>query len=280
MTTHAGVAPDGVFHWRQIMAPARAGPYAIPVMGRLVFSSFLLLSVACAHQGDPRSYAELRAVVEAPDRPASDKALDPEREPARFLAFTRVGEGMQVGELLAGSGYTTELLARAVGPVGIVYGHNAKRSLGQNAERSWDARLQRLPNVLRLDRDLEDPFPVDLQASLDLVVSNSTYHDTAWLETDRAQLNRAVFRALKSGGRYVVCDSIAGEGRGDGDAATLHRIEDVTVKREVLAAGFTLEDDAGYLRNPSDNRDWNGSPVAKADKPEEKDRFCFRFRKP
>lgn len=248
-------------------------------MGRLCVLLLVLSLVGCAHRA--RSWLELEAMVQSNSRPETDRALDEERRPVQLLTFAQVGRDMQVGELVAGAGYTTELLALAVGPLGLVYGQNPREVLeGRRVGHAWDERVKRLPNVLRVDRELGDPFPADLTGALDLVISNASYHDTAWLGTDRARMNRGVFRALKSGGLYVVCDSTAGEGRGDADALTLHRIEDATVKREVLSAGFELDGDAGYLRNPSPNRDWNGSPIGRAEKPDERDRFCLRFRRP
>jgi predicted methyltransferase len=37
---------------------------------------------------------------------------------------------------------------------------------------------------------------------------------------------------------------------------TFHRIEEGVVKSEVLAAGFVLDGEADFLRNPDDTRDW------------------------
>lgn len=242
-------------------------------MGR---TTWLLAITWCLGCVPPR----VAAVIAAPDRPATDKELDAERRPAELLTFTLVAEGQQVGELVAGSGYTTELLSRAVGPLGVVYGQNPRRALTRVSESALQERVQRLFNVVRLDRALDDPFPMHLSNTLDLVLSNATYHDAAWLGAGRARLNHAVFRALKPGGRYVVCDSTAGEGRGDLDALTAHRIEERTVREEVLRAGFRFDAGAGYLRNPSERRDWNGSPIGKAEKPDERDRFCLRFVRP
>ena len=203
-----------------------------------------------------------------------DNEFDAERKPAELLTFALISEGQQVGELVTGSGYTTELLSRAVGPLGVVYGQNPRRALTRGSEATRQERVQRLFNVVRLDRALDDPFPMHLSNTLDLVLSNATYHDAAWLGADRARLNHAVLRALKPGGRYVVCDPAAGEGRGDLDALTAHRIEERTVREEVLRAGFRFDADAGDLC------DWNGSPIGKAEKPEAHDRFCLRFVRP
>ena len=63
----------------------------------------------------------IRDAVNAPDRPADDKALDAGRQPEQVLAFFGIKPGMKVADLFAGGGYTTELLSRAVGPTGTVY---------------------------------------------------------------------------------------------------------------------------------------------------------------
>jgi predicted methyltransferase len=52
------------------------------------------------------------------------------------------------------------------------------------------------------------------------------------------------------------------------------------VKAEVLKAGFKLGDQAGFLKNPADARDWNDAPNAAADKRGTSDRFVLKFVKP
>jgi predicted methyltransferase len=219
-------------------------------------------------------------VVDAKDRTDADRALDAGRKPVEFLAFARVGEGMKVAELMAGGGYTTELLSRVVGPRGVVYGQNPKFVLEKFAEAPWTERVARLPNVKRLDREFDDPFPQELAGTLDVVVSNAIYHDTVWLQADRTKMNRAVHRALKHGGRYVVCDSTAAKGRGVEDAQALHRIEENVVGMEASLAGFVLEASGDFLRNPADARDWNAAPGAAGAQRGTSDRFCLRFVKP
>jgi predicted methyltransferase len=188
---------------------------------------------------------------------------------------------MKVAELFAGGGYTTELLARAVGPTGVVYGQNTRFVLQRFAEKPWSERLSRPSNknVVRVDRELDDPLPPEAR-DLDVVVSNIIYHDTVWQNVDRAKMNGAVFAALRSGGRYVVCDSSAKEGSGPETAKTLHRIDESFVRREVGAAGFKLAQEGDFLRNPADARDWNSSPMAAGDKRGTSDRFCLAFAKP
>src|SRR5690606_7063890 len=99
------------------------------------------------------------------------RALDAGRQPAALLAFAQVMPGMRVGEIAAGGGYTTELVARAVGPNGIVYGQNSQFILDRFAEKPWSERLAKpvMNNVTRADAPFEEPFPVEA-APLDLIV--------------------------------------------------------------------------------------------------------------
>ena len=57
-------------------------------------------------------------IVASPDRTAADRNNDLRRKPDQMLAFIGVRPGMVALDLSAGGGYTTELLARAVGPTG------------------------------------------------------------------------------------------------------------------------------------------------------------------
>lgn len=221
------------------------------------------------------------SIVDAPDRDAADKALDEGRNPKALLEFIGVQPGMKVAEMMAGGGYTAELLARAVGESGVVYAQNNKFILDRFAEKPWSARLAKpvMKNVVRLDRELEDPFPPEVNGTLDVVTMILFYHDTVWLKTDRAKMNKAIFDALKPGGSFVVIDHSAKDGRGVEDAQTLHRIEESVVKSEVTAAGFELGGEGGFLRNAADPRDWNASPSSAAEKRGTSDRFVLEFKK-
>jgi predicted methyltransferase len=66
-----------------------------------------------------------QAIVDAKDRTDADRQLDAGRHPGELLTFLGLRPGMRVAELAAGSGYTTELLARAVGPTGKVWANEA-----------------------------------------------------------------------------------------------------------------------------------------------------------
>ena len=227
------------------------------------------------------SAALAKAVVEAPDRSEPDRALDAGRKPAELLAFVGVQPGWVVADLGAGGGYTTELLQRAVGTSGLVYGQNSPDLLEKFIEKPWSARLAKpvMQRVLRLNRPFDAPFTADVRP-LDAVTLVFFYHDTVWLGVDRAAMNKAVFEALKPGGVYVIVDHSARPGDGAEVADTFHRIEESLVTSEVQAAGFVLDGSADFLRNPADTRDWNDSPRVAGERRGTSDRFVLRFRKP
>lgn len=227
---------------------------------------------------DPAISAAIKDAVNAPDRSAEDRSLDRGRHPADMLAFFGIAPEMSVAELGAGTGYTTELLARVVGSQGRVFGQNSSLILTRFAETPWSQRLKKLvmAPVARVDREFDDPLP-PAAAGLDAVLSILIYHDTVWMNVDRDAMNRAVYNALKPGGVYGVVDHSARAGRGAGDAQTLHRIEESVVKEEVQRAGFWLAEEGAFLRNPTDNRTWNASPMAAGELRGQSDRFVLKF---
>jgi predicted methyltransferase len=264
------VAPPPVPFAETTASPAAAPPAPAPV-------TFTSTAPAPASDIPPA----IQAAVSASDRSTDDRALDAGRHPDRILAFFGIAPGMRVAELGAGGGYTAELLARTVGPTGRVYAQNPKFILERFAEKPWSERLQKsvMANVVRADRELEDPLPPDAK-NLDAVVLVLFYHDSVWMKTDRSKMNRAIFAALKAGGTYGIIDHSGRAGTGTSEAETLHRIEEKVVRDEVTRAGFALEAEADFLKNPSDARDWNVSPKKAAERRGTSDRFVLRFKKP
>src|SRR5712672_4387572 len=87
-------------------------------------ASLVLLAASVARAEDKTSSDKTpnyEAVVASADRSDADRQTDQRRQPAKMLSFTDVRNGMKVLDMGAGSGYSTELMARAVGPDGVVY---------------------------------------------------------------------------------------------------------------------------------------------------------------
>jgi predicted methyltransferase len=220
----------------------------------------------------------IKNAVNAPDRSAQDKALDAGRQPAQMLAFFGIAPGMQVADLFAAGGYTTELLSRVVGPSGKVYSQNGPfperfKKIGE----AWHARLKNpaLSNVVPVEKPFGAPdmLPVPPN-SLDAVVMNMNYHDMVLFKIDRDKVNAVVFKALKPGGFYDIVDHSAKNGSGITNVS-LHRIDEKFLVDEIQKAGFKLAAASSALRHPDDDRTWN---VFK--KRGETDRFMLKFVKP
>lgn len=281
-----------------------------------------ILLIACASPtagpgATVLSSERITQIIASPERSAADRTNDLRRKPEQMLAFIGVRPGMVALDLSAGGGYTTELLARAIGPGGQVYGQSQPRdpdrappapaapegashpasaataaaapppprpagpprtSAMALAER--EARL-RSANVaaatlVAVVQPFEDPVPAALrEGRLDLVTLMFNYHDLGYAGVDRAQMNRAVYRALKPGAIYVVADHSGRPGTGISESGTLHRVEEAFLRREIEAAGFKLAAEGQFLRNPADPRDRN-TP----DPPQPKDEFVLKFVKP
>jgi predicted methyltransferase len=167
-----------------------------------------------------------------------------------------------------------------VGDTGTVYGQNTKFILGF-AEAPWSERLTKpvMKRVVRIDSEFDEPLPANVK-DLDLVTLVLFYHDTVWMETDRPRMNRNIFGALKPGGAFVIVDHSSKPGEGVSVVKTLHRIEESVVKAEVQQAGFVLDAEADFLREPSDTRDWSASPKTAGERRGHSDRFVLRFKKP
>ena len=138
-----------------------------------------------------------------------------------------------------------------------------------------------MKNVVRVDRELEDPLPAEAR-ELDMVVIRLFYHDTVWQNVDRVRMNRSIFAALRRGGRCVVVDHRGSYGIGLTQTKTLHRIEKSVVQSEIEQVGFRLASAMDILRVLSDTRDWNASPrpAAKAERRGQSDRFVLLFEIP
>jgi predicted methyltransferase len=272
---------------------------------------FLSAGVVPAQQSSPQlSSQQIAQIVANPDRSEADRTNDLRRKPEQMLGFIGIRPGIVALDLSAAGGYTTELLARAIGPAGKVYGQSQPRNPSQTpppapegnsnptatpsappaapatARRpSPEALAERNGNlqktgvaaapIIAVSRPFADPIPPELPAGgVDLVTLMFNYHDLGHLGVDRAAMNRAVFGALKSGGLYVIADHAGRPGTGISEAGTLHRIEEAFLRQEVEAAGFKLKEEGNFLRNPNDPKDKN-TP----DPPQPKDEFVLKFTK-
>ncbi len=242
----------------------------------IVMAMLALGAVAPGAPAAAQNAPDYAAIVAAPDRSDADRAADKRRDPLPFLAFAGLRPGMKVLDMGAGAGYSTELVARAVGPSGSVYGQNPP----DNFERARNAFAKRaeapaMKNAVALLRPYDDPTPADLRG-LDMITFLFFYHDTTYINVDRAQMNRKLFAALKPGGVLVIADHSAKAGADASVGKTLHRIDENMLRQEVEAAGFKLVAAGDFWRNPADTREYSTQPSPSAPV----DNFVLKFEKP
>ena len=238
-----------------------------------IFAAAMLIPGAALAQGKAPDY---QAIVAAPDRSEADRQTDQRREPAKMLAFTGVREGMKVLDMEANAGYSTELLARAVGPTGMVWAQDPASIIERFVKDKFDNRAKgaAMKNVVHVVRDFDDPIPPDV-SNLDMITFFYAYHDVTYMPIDRARMNARMFAALKPGGVLVIADHSARPGDGTTVAKTLHRIEEATLRREIEAAGFKFVAEGDFLHHPEDPRD---APVFRPAVPV--DEFMLKYQKP
>ena len=154
------------------------------------------------------------------------------------------------------AGYSAELLARAVGPTGMIYAQDSAAVIERFVKDKFDIRAKKpvMKNVVHVIRDFDDPVPPEV-ANLDLITFFFAYHDITYMAVDRTVMNKKMFAALKPGGLLILADHSAKSGDGITVAKTLHRIEEKVLREEIEAAGFRLVAEADFLRNPDDPRD-------------------------
>ena len=246
---------------------------------------------ACSHETHSVAPATLdtkqaAAIVAAPDRSDRDKQRDAQRKPAELLAFVGIAPGMHVADLGAGGGYTSELLARAVGATGSVIAQDTPHWGAPDdpgLAKLWQqTRLAKpgLSNLAHVARDWTDPLPPDAK-NLDAVTFVAAYHDVIAEHDDEMKLDAAVFAALRPGGVFVVIDNSAKPGTGKAACEPLHRIDEQLVREEVQRAGFKLVASSDFMRRPDDTRDWNADPESADDAHRfHQDLFALKFVKP
>ena len=203
---------------------------------------------------------------------------------SELIRFARVEEGSTVIDVYPGDGDWTSLFSDIVGPKGRVYSFvPAEVAHFKNDPVGRMQTLAKEPgreNVEAVSADLV-AMPEATQPA-DVLWLHLFYHD---LHTDLVQakgataalFNQAVFERLKPGGFYVIVDHAAAVGAGTNDVQSLHRIEPVSVREEVEAAGFVLDAESTLL---ADKDDTHSIKVFDPSIKGETDRFAYRFVKP
>jgi len=210
----------------------------------------------------------------------ADKDADARRHPAEVISFSGVKAGDKVVDLIPGSGYFTKIFSKVVGPSGHVYmiwpNEYAKEAMPDPIKNA-DLAKTGYPNTSVIQQPgaaFATPEPVDLVFT---VQNYHDYPDKFMGKIDPMIFNRAVYKALKPGGVFLIVDHTAEAGSGMRDTDTLHRIDPAIVKKQVTDAGFVYEGESTVLKNTAD--DLKKVVFDKAIRGHT-DQFIYKFRKP
>lgn len=246
----------------------------------------VLALAACVTATEPaaESPAIYSTAVAAPDRPAEALALDASRKPAEVLQWLGVRRGMDVADLISGTGYWAEIMAHVVGPDGSVTAYEPNQFYNdEKGQALWAGIKARTPKVTMVRYPFEAFAPP--ANAYDAALINLSYHDLYWQSeqfkiprTDPDAWVRALYAAMRPGGVVGVIDH-AGKPGTETRALVdkLHRIDPAVVRADFERAGFRLAGTNDLLANPADDHSKLVFDPAVRGKT---DRFMMKFVKP
>lgn len=207
-------------------------------------------------------------------------ARDANRKPLETLTFFGLEEDMRVLELLPGGGWYTKLLAPVLAEKGKLY-----VAIGtQGVEGLLEAGTLQDVEVVEVEqtnfgraegsrRFAIEGLKLNVE-DIDLALTFRNLHN--FTEAGRAELNREVFRVLKSGGLYGVIDHTRRHMQTD-DGENWRRMDPVQMMKEIEAAGFEFVDYSDLHYRYDDALVYE---VGRRSVTGNTDRFTLLFRKP
>jgi predicted methyltransferase len=238
----------------------------------------LVSATAFAQTGDVAT--KITEAINSDVRPEEEKNRDWDRSPLETLTFFGLQDDMRVLELLPGGGWYTRILAPVLRQNGELYVAIGTDNVSQNlvSQPGFDH-----VNVVDIGVSPErtGPFgtnflpPFDFGLSdIDMALTFRNVHN--FTPEGRANLNAAVFKALKPGGLYGIVDHsrrhmepMTNENRRRADA--------VQIMKEALEAGFEFVDYSDIHFRPDDELRFE---VGRKTVTGNTDRFTLLFRKP
>ncbi len=254
-------------------------------LAMILISILGIASVAAQQAAEPEPESpfvqSLRAAMQADIRGEAEQERDANRLPVETLEFFGIDETMHVVELIPGAGWYTKLLAPALR-------ENGKLYVGLGTGRLEASGLLDEPgfeqvDLLNIDAEFSQnpanglvtigPFSLGVN-DLDAALTFRNVHN--FDAVGRANMNDAVFAALKPGGLYGVVDHTRRHME-PANSENRRRADPVLVIKEVQAAGFELVDYADLHFRPDDELRYE---VGRKSVTGNSDRFTLLFRKP
>ncbi|MCC2616961.1 methyltransferase [Aestuariibacter halophilus] len=248
---------------------------------RIPFVALLLISAsAMADNHNTVLTEKLTQAMNSDIRTMAEKERDDNRKPIETLQFFGLQDSMRVVELIPGSGWYTKLLAPVLAEKGQYYAAlGTGRIKEQLSDKPGFENMRIVAEDARIWRDEGARFySLALQGlgveDIDMVLTFRNYHNFDAIA--RAEMNRAVFDALKPGGIYAVVDHTARHMEPPRDT-NRRRVDPVMAIKEILDAGFELVDYSDiHYREDDELRYEVGARSVTGNT----DRFTLKFRKP
>ncbi|WP_376707948.1 class I SAM-dependent methyltransferase [Kangiella sp. TOML190] len=213
-------------------------------------------------------------------RDEKDTKRDANRKPIQTLEFFGFADDMSVIELIPGAGWYTKLLAPALAERGQYYGALFTRRIEENLkDKAGFEKIKVLSVEAKTSRDQEtrlssiEPFEFEVEP-VDMVLTFRNYHN--FDKAGRMNINKAAFKALKSGGIYGVIDHTRRH-MTPFSSEQRRRIDPVLAIKEIQAAGFVLVDYSNLHYRPQDDLT---QEVGHESVTGQTDRWTLKFRKP
>lgn len=154
------------------------------------------------------------------------KERDTWQKPDELIRLLKIKEGSQTADVGCHEGYMTFKLSKIVGKSGKVYAVDVEDSKVKKVQSL--AAESKIENITAIKGDYDNPkLPLN---RLDAVIILDTYHEM----DDHDEILQHILKALKPGGRLLLCEPIAEARR----KSTRSEQE----KRHELGMSFALED--------------------------------------
>lgn len=237
----------------------------------------------------------IASAVDAPGRPAAERARDRYRHPAQTLAFFGVRPEQNLVEFLPGGGWYTAILAPLVKEKGHYTALSSSDPKAQaGAARMLATRAPWLPESANASIDFKTGETAIPPGSADVVLTFRNVHNLIMAGNETApRIFATFFRILKPGGVLGVVDHRLPEDRDSALEKQSGYLKRSTIVKLATDAGFRLVAESQINANPRDKADhpkgvWTLPPtLIEGDKDKaaylaigESDRMTLRFVKP
>ena len=233
----------------------------------------VLAATASAGEIDDKVQAALASDI----RTDAETARDANRMPLETLKFFGLADDMHVLELVPGGGWYTKVLAPVLaenGRLAVSIGTQGAAAIIE--EQGWDVEVVETGNFSPVEGSrLFQITDMDFgEGVFDMALTFRNLHN--FNEVGRNAINEAVFRALKSGGRYGVVDHTRRHMQAD-NYENWRRMDPVLAIKEIEAAGFEFVDYSDLHYRADDELVYE---VGRKTVTGNTDRFTLLFRKP